>query len=208
MTRVMVFGASTTYGAWDKEGGWVDRLKRFCHQKSVADGLKCLVYNLGISGKSTTDMLKRFEFETKQRLKEGEETIFIIEAGTNDSRFVHSRGEKETPPEKFRENIRKIIALAKQFSENIVFVGPRPVDEKKTDPIPWNKDHSFRNKDIKKYNEILKSVCEEEGVHFIWLFEKLSGKRFLFEDGLHPNSEGHKKIYEIVRDFLQEKKIL
>ena len=30
----------------------------------------------------------------------------------------------------------------------------------------------------------------------------------LLDDGLHPNTEGHKKIFERVKAFLLEKKIL
>jgi len=30
----------------------------------------------------------------------------------------------------------------------------------------------------------------------------------LLEDGLHPNSTGHKKIYEIVKGFLVENRII
>jgi len=30
----------------------------------------------------------------------------------------------------------------------------------------------------------------------------------LLEDGLHPNSEGHKKIFESVKEFLIKNKII
>ena len=30
----------------------------------------------------------------------------------------------------------------------------------------------------------------------------------IFEDGLHPNPEGHKRIFELVKDFLVEKEII
>ena len=169
-----------------------------------------LIYNLGISGDKTTELLERFEFETKQRLKEGEETIFIFAIGGNDSQFVHSQNSHRTDLKKFKENIQKLIELARKFSSKIVFVGLHPVDETRTTPIPWNKDKSYKNEYIQKYNDVIKSVCTEEKVYFIEIFEKLikTDYRKLSEDGLHPNSRGHEKIFEIVKDFLVEKKII
>ncbi len=37
MTRILVFGPSTTYGAWDIEGGWVQRLRRYLDEKQLAE---------------------------------------------------------------------------------------------------------------------------------------------------------------------------
>jgi len=68
----------------------------------------------------------------------------------------------------------------------------------------------MRNKNIKKYNEILKKVCEEENAYFIEVFDKIAEmdyKEYL-TDGAHPDSVIHKKIFEIVRDFLLEKKLI
>lgn len=46
--RILIFGDSITYGAWDSEGGWADRLKRWAHQHYLANGTKLQVINLGI----------------------------------------------------------------------------------------------------------------------------------------------------------------
>lgn len=99
------------------------------------------------------------------------------------------------------------IALARS---QIIFIGLIPVDEKKTLPIPWGTDVNYKNEYVSKYNEIIKSVCQENNIQFIEMFEefmKLDYKKLL-EDGLHPNSEGHQKIFEIVKDFLIENKII
>jgi len=205
MTRILIFGDSITYGAWDKEGGWVQRLRKFLDERNLTDpNFYCLVYNLGISGNNSEDLLERFEFETKQRLKENEETIIIFSIGINDSQFVHSKGNYGVPINKFKDNIQKLIKLAQKFSSKIIFLGLTPVDEVKTTPIPWNTDKSYKNEYIEKYNEVILKVCKENKVHFIEIFEKLKVLNYqeLLEDGLHPNSKGHKKIFEIVKDFL------
>ena len=157
-----------------------------------------------ITGNTINDLLERFEFETKQRLKESEETIIVFAIGINDSYFVHSENSHRVPINKFKENIQKLTDLAKKFSSKIIFVGLTPVDETKTTPIPWDINKSYKNENIRKYNEIIKSVCEENEILFIEIFEdwiKLNYKNLL-EDGLHPNSEGHKKIFESVKEFL------
>jgi len=203
MTRILVFGDSITYGACDKEGGWVQRLRKFL-DKNYKD---YLVYNLGVSGNNSKDLLERFEFETKQRLKEDEETIIIFAIGINDSQFVHSKGNHRVPIDKFKDNIQKLIKLAQKFSSKIIFVGLTPVDEAKTTPIPWNTDKSYKNEYIEQYNQTIKETCREEKIYFIEIFEKLKGTDYqkLLEDGLHPNSDGHQRIFEIVKEFLIKK---
>jgi len=43
-------------------------------------------------------------------------------------------------------------------------------------------------------------VCEENNVLFLDIFGLLENNDF--EDGLHPNAEGHNKIFQKVRNFL------
>jgi len=205
MTQILIFGDSITYGAWDKEGGWVQRLRRFLDEKNLTSpDFYFVVYNLGISGNTSEDLLERFEFETKQRLKEHKETIVAFAIGINDSQFVHSEGDHRVPIEKFKSNLQKLIKLAQKFSLKIIFVGLTPVDEKRTTPIPWDSDKFYKNEYIEKYNQVIKKVCEENKIYFIEIFEKFkaTGYQELLEDGLHPNSKGHKRIFEIVKDFL------
>ena len=214
MTRVIVFGASITAGAWDTEGGWAQRLKNFLNERTISNISDMdswyFTYNLAVSGDTTEDLLERFEVETKQRLRGDEETIFIFGIGINDSQFVHSQNDLRTPPEKFRENIQKLIDLAQKFASKIIFVGFTPVDESKTTPIPWNTEFSYKNENVKKYDEIVKSACKENNVYFVEIFNqvmKLDYKKLL-EDGLHPNSEGHQRIFEIVKEFLIKNTII
>ena len=211
MLRILVFGASITYGAWDKEGGWVQRLRKFFDKNKPADTTaNHQVYNLAISGATTDDLLKRFEFEAKQKIIDKYETIIIFSLGMNDSQFVHSKNDLRAPTPEFQNNIQYLINQAKKFTPKIIFVGLTPVDESKTTPIAWNTDLSYKNEYTQKYNEHIKSVCRKNKVNFIDIyneFAKMDHKNLL-EDGLHPNSEGHNKIFEIVKDFLIQNKII
>ena len=179
--------------------------------RNLADSnFYCLVYNLRIPGNTFADLLERVEFETKQRLKADEETIIIYAIGINDSQFVHSKEKHNVPLDKFRENIQKLIDKAKEYSYKIAFLGLTPVDERKTISIPWNPDKSYKNEYIEKYDQAIKKACEENEIYFIEILERLKALNYqdLLEDGLHPNSKGHEKFFEIMRDFLIKNKII
>lgn len=211
MTHILIFGDSISYGAYDKEGGWVQRLRKFTDEKYLASqDIYSFVYNVSISGNDTNNLIERFESEAIRRVEEEEENILIFAIGINDSFFIHSKNGFKVDQDKFKENIEKLIELAREYSSKIIFVGPTPVEEAKTTPIPWDTDKSYKNENIRKYDEIIKSICEEKKVYFIEVFNTLSKLDYnaLLEDGAHPNSEGHKKIFEIVRDFLVENKII
>ncbi|MCH8741972.1 hypothetical protein IH779_03700 [Patescibacteria group bacterium] len=213
MAKILIFGDSIAHGAWDTEkGGWVQRTKSFLDEETLSESEnEHTIYNLGVSGNNTEDLLERFEFETKQRLKEDdEELIFIFAIGVNDSQFIHSKNGLKFSPEEYKSNLNQLLNLAKKFSSKIIFVGLTPVDEAKTTPIPWNTDKSYKNEYIKKFNDVLSEFCKEKKIYFIEIFKELIEKDYqsLLEDGLHPNSEGHKKVFEIVRDFIIKNKIL
>jgi len=201
MSTICVFGASITWGAFDDEkGGWVERLKTY-FWKSDND-----FYNLGISGDKSTDLLKRFKAECKAR----EPNVILISIGINDSQYINDRNNPRTPIGEFKDNIQKLIEIGQAFTGKIIFVGLNPVDESKTMPIPWSPEKYYTNENIQEYNNVVKSICEENNLSFIEIFDNWmkSDYKNLLEDGLHPNSKGHKKIFETVNDFLIQNKII
>jgi len=207
MVTILIFGGSTTYGKCDPDGGWAGRLRKHIDQNAKNIDSNS-VFNLGISGDTTEDVLRRFEFETKQRIKEDKDLIFIFSIGVNDTQFLHDKRDTMTSPEKFRKNLIKLMQMAQKFSPKIVFLGFQPVDESRTDP--WKPSKSYRMEHIEKYDKIVKEVCKETGVYFIDILPALrqGGYKNILYDGLHPNSEGHQKIFELVRDFLSEQKLI
>jgi len=217
MAQILVFGDSITLGAWDTEGGWVDRLKNFLNKRTLSipefwntDYIE--VYNLGISsisGENSSSLLERFESEAKRRLGEYE-TIIIIAIGKNDSCFLENKKSFLTPPEKFEKNVQKLIKLAQKYSSKIVFVGTAMVDESKTAPIYWDRNMHYKNEYLKQYSEIIKNICKEKKIYFIEVSETFmkAGYKKLLADGLHPNSKGHEIIFNIVKDFLLKEKII
>ncbi|MBU0707129.1 hypothetical protein KKG41_02020 [Patescibacteria group bacterium] len=200
MKNILVFGDSGSYGAWDINGGWVQRLRQSLDKENIKN-LKnfTLVYNSSISGNTTKDVLDRFNTETKAYLNESKVCTIIFSIGINDSRKINN--EHAVSPDEFKKNVIELINRAKKHTPIIVFVGPVPIH-----PIfvQWSKTETYDIKDIQNYGNIVKSACETNNVHFIELFDELLkiDHKELLQDELHYNTEGHKKIYELVKDFL------
>ena len=74
------------------------------------------------------------------------------------------------------------------------------VDETKTCPVFWDKTINYTNKDYKEYNEAIKDIAEKEKVKYIKMSDLLIKEDL--EDGLHPNSKGHQKLFLKIKDFI------
>ncbi len=212
--HILVFGTSTTYGAWDIEGGWVQRLRKFFDQKTIDSNYQdyYLVYNLGVSGDKSTNILERFESETRVRTDledKNQETIILFHLGINDCIYNEGIGGLEVSQEDFKNNYIELIGLAKNYSQKIVVIGSMPTDSR-VDPIPWAPGRHYRNEDVKKYNQIMEEVAKETEVEFLEIYEKFINQDYssLLADGVHMSSEGHRQFYEIVKDYLLENKII
>lgn len=214
--EIFVFGDSIVYGFFDLTGGWVQRLRVFIDQDNIKrvreTGISAksnLVYQLGRSGNRSVKVLQRFESEVEKRTIKRKETIIIFQIGINDSEFINLSDQNKVSLEDFSKNIQKTVDRSRKFTSKIVFVGLTPIDESRVDPIPWVPEHSYKNKEIQKYNQKIKEICEKNKVYFIELFDEIFDERIeLLEDGVHPNSEGHEKIFQIVKKYLIKNEII
>lgn len=210
MSQILIFGDSIAYGAWDGNGGWVQRLRKAVDKKIIASNQRfyCTIYNLSIDGNTSKNVLERLGAETKQRQQE-EETVFIFAIGGNDAVRINNKKLSVTNKD-FENNIKSLVKFSLKFSQKIFFIGIIPVDESKTNPLPWDKTMFNKNKSLIEYNGIIKSVCHKNKIQFVELFKtfiKLDYKKLL-EDGVHPNSKGHKIIFEIVKKYLTKNNII
>lgn len=191
--NICIFGDSIAWGHADIEkGGWANRLRIFLEEKY--DDIE--VYNLGVSGNITEDILKRFEAESETR----QANMLIFAIGINDSQYTESKDNPRTPLDKFKDNIKELITKSRNFTEEIIFIGFTDIDESKTMPIPWKMGIYYDKENIAIYDRVLKSVCEEEKVSYISLEGAIDSEGLV--DGVHPNSKGHEKIYQRINNFL------
>lgn len=209
--NILIFGSSITWGAWDIEGGWAQRLKSFCDNKAIATNFEMYnaVYCLGISGDKSTDLLERFESEIKARIDEDEKTLILVEIGINDSQFLLKENKHRVSPEEYKENIIRLIEITKELHVDLIFIGLTPVD-KRVDPTPWTPGKTYRLEFIKQYDEILRNVSEEYNIPHIKLIIKFPKDEYqnLLNDGLHPSTAGHKIMYEEVKKYLTEQGLI
>lgn len=193
--RICIFGDSITWGACDYEcGGWVERLKTFLlKNRDDVD-----VYNFGVSGNTTEDVLTRFEQEAL--IMKPEVVVFAI--GINDSQYPTSRDNPKIEQVVFEKNIQALVDRAKKITNKILFIGLTKVDETRVMPrIHKQKIKYYENEVIKKYDQIISDVCKRNSIPFINLFELLDLGDL--EDGLHPNSVGHKKMFEKIKSEIE-----
>lgn len=201
--RVLVFGDSITYGAWDTEAGWVERIKRQAHTQTVeSQGTrKMQIINLGIGGDSSTTILKRMPTETEARYSASWPFIFVITFGTNDERSID--GKIETPIEQFEANVRGIISLATRYTDKILFLGMPPTGK----PTVEFKGQKYSDKRVKEYEQRMRSIVEGAGLPFVPLrpaFEQAGLENLYAYDNIHPNDKGHQLIAETVAPKLKE----
>lgn len=196
---ICIFGDSITWGAWDPEkGGWGARLRSYFETNNI----EINVYNCGVSGDNTDDLLQRFKIEAIAR----EPNIIIFAIGINDSQYINSKDNPRVSIEKFQNNLQELVSQAKQITSKIIFVGLTKVDELKTIPISWDKIKYYDMENVSKYNSIIKNFCQKNKLTFIDMLDLLRNEDL--EEGLHPNINGHKKMFEKIKKFLIDNKIV
>jgi len=203
--RVLVFGDSIAQGFWSVDGGWVEKLRKHYDKLALEDlvnNKQPEIFNLGVSGDTTRNLLARIELETRVRTWHEDPLTVVLAIGTNDELFENN--EQAIRPEEFKANVKKILKLVRPLVDKIMFVGNAACDEKLTTPVFWSDIH-YTNNQLKNYEDYIKEIAQAEGVPFAPIFERFQAeqqRRNLLADGLHPNDEGHELIYQIVRPEL------
>jgi len=205
--RVLVFGDSIAQGFWSVDGGWVEKLRRHYDSLAIADlknNKQPEIFNLGVSGDTTRNLLSRIGPETKARKWPGDSLVVLLAIGTNDELFQNKR--QIVPPDEFKTNIQKILSILSPIADNIMLIGNAACEEKLTTPVFWG-DIYYTNEQIKKYEDYIAEIARSEKIAFVPIFEKFSNKmknKQLLADGLHPNDEGHEFIFQLVQPQLDK----
>ena len=207
MKCILCFGDSITFGE-EENGGWCELLKIFFEGKDEDNA----VYNLGINGQTSTELLERFEIESNARIKftnPDDKYTTIVAIGTNDAKY-NGRISKDTPrttTKQFEKNIFELIKKAKFFKQKITFLGLPPVDEMRANNR--GKLSSFTNRRINELNNIIKECCKKESIPFLDLNKTMIAQNYknMLADGLHPNSKGYAFMFKEIKTFLEENEL-
>lgn len=183
--EIGVWGDSITYGKCDSEAlGWVGRIR-----KSSPIGEDGHVYNRGIGGDTSEDVLKRFAVEVESI----EPEVIVFAIGINDSKYPAGATENLVSVEKFKKNMGSLIKRAKEHSTKIYIVSCTSV----VDESPRSSGTRFTNEQIAIYNSFLKELAESESLQFIDVSNVLDTLTDL-QDGLHPNAKGYEKLAQVI----------
>ncbi|MEX2014116.1 MAG: GDSL-type esterase/lipase family protein [Parcubacteria group bacterium] len=179
--EIGAWGDSITYGAGDATGlGWVGLLRNHFYDKDYG------VYNRGICGDTTQDILKRFDTEVSSI----EPNLIILAIGINDSKIPEGQTENKVPFTQFQKNIKELIDKAKSKAKKVIVIGLTEVNEQTISSSP-----AFRNETISKYDSYLKEIAGVEDISYIDMRGVLDIQSDL-EDGTHPNAKGYKKMFD------------
>lgn len=154
----------------------------------------CGVYNRGICGDTTEDILRRFDIEVSSI----EPDLILIAVGINDSKFPNGGSENKVPFERFQGNINTLVVKATEKAQKVVLIGLTEVNEAIINEVPIGSSSSvFKNEVIQKYDAHLEALAEKEGVAFVSMKKTLDTTSDLM-DGLHPNAAGYEKMFKAI----------
>lgn len=202
--KIVVLGDSLVYGFGDPEGGgWVERLRR---QWMYAESSGHVVYNLGVRGNRVSQVCDRLEHEFRHRgeLRNRVPDVLILSVGVNDSSRVQSlNGRNYTDFAEYQKIVQNLLDQARCLCP-VLFVGMVPVDEHR---MPFQGCLYYNHADQYHYKEAMKQACLERQIPYLDIFEswlnrgELWWRSRLSEDGLHPNVEGYKTLFEEVLNW-------
>ena len=197
---VCVFGDSVVWGAClPKREAWADLLRNYLEAKSQ---FEVELYNLGIDRDTSTNLLARIELEASVRRPD----VIIIAIGANDSIFRLNKHQDVTELQ-FIENLNSLLNIAFTFTKKVVFVGLGKGDDTDTVPLKRSTTGKCYSKEVTKlYNDYIKKFSFDHDIPFVDVFGQLTDADF--DDGLHPNIAGHKKIFDLVRNKLEDQGIV
>ena len=178
--QILVFGDSLSsgYGITEDEG-WVAKLADLL----VAEHK---VANASVSGEDTVTGLVRLP----ALLELNEPDLVIIELGGND-------GLRAYQLEKTRENLDKMISLAKKSGAKVVLAGIR---------IPPNYGPRY----TQGFANLFPELAREQQVAFLNMYIEdivLDSKK-MQSDGIHPAANAQPEIANYVHEFLLEENLL
>lgn len=196
--NIGIVGDSIAHGFYDAEDlGWVARLGKMILRTHSGE---YTFNNMSQAGDNVADAYHRALNEVGSRWF----YLIIVNIGINDLR----RRKNSDLQLDFSEGARlmywqKLLDFLQKTGAKIVVTDLLPVVESK-----YTEDASLirYNRDVKRYNELIKSVCLEKGVAFYeryneWIKRDL---QTLYQDATHPNAQGHQLLAEDMLAYLEK----
>ncbi|MFT4934190.1 MAG: acyl-CoA thioesterase-1 [Pseudoalteromonas distincta] len=179
--RILAFGDSYVAGVGDPaHQGWLGR--------ALTGRPEVTLYNLGVRGDTSADVLARWSDEAQARLSPAEPCGLVFAFGRNDANGVEGR-----PRLTAAQSLKNAHQLLTEGATRgaVLMIGPPPAEEPAL---------AARLEDL---NEAFKALCARLRVPYIdvlrplavsgtWLAEAQAG------DGAHPGAAGYQQMAELV----------
>ncbi len=205
--RVLIFGDSIAQGFYDEQGGWATRLvNEYLGQEVAGVSNVPTLFNLGISGDTTKNLNDRFEAEASARIDKSSDNALVFAIGTNDT--IYRGNDVDSTPEEYRQKLSNLVDMARAYSDKLLFVSLFPVIDELLQPFPWSSSGKcYSTERMKLFNDTLVAFCNDNDLRLVdvWSdYERHSDLKTLFFDGIHPNSNGHQIIVDLVKPELEK----
>jgi lysophospholipase L1-like esterase len=210
MPRVFIDGSSTAYGLWGgQEGGWGERVKRaHMPDEPSPDGKRPLwkVYNLASPHRTINEIVSQLPEFIENYRRDDNTLIAVVMVGQIESRYTGDSLQPDMPIEKFENSLRNLAAVALQQSVKLVLVGTTPVVEDKVKSVGHLACH-YDMEQRTAYDSTISSISSEVDAPYVHIMtpllnEQKTGNIVMDVDGLHPNSNGHALIYDLVHPVI------
>jgi lysophospholipase L1-like esterase len=196
--KLIVLGDSGVYGWGDPiEGGWCERLRR--HWMGLPEGP--VLYPLGVRGDGLERVAARLRAEVGCRgeLRRQQPQGILLAVGLNDTaRVGRADGRPQLDPQGFLYGLEQLLLQARAMAPVLV-MGLTPVCD---EAMPFAEVLWYGLEAVRRYEALLEEACLEADVPFLPMLEALLADpqwpEWLNADGLHLNSDGHRRVYERV----------
>ena len=200
--RFMLFGDSITQFGIDPQ------ILGFGTLLANAYSRKVDVINRGLSGYTTKKGLEMLPFIVEEWASHPPDLVTIF-FGANDAVSPDPPNNVHIPLEDYVENLKLIVSQLKQGFPNVqlLLISPPPADDSQT---RLRKESWFRprlNKVVQEYAQACVETAAELELPSIdtWtLFQNEKRWQKMFKDGVHFSAAGHKFMYKILQQHIDE----
>ncbi len=203
--KLIIMGDSGVYGWGDIEGGgWSERLR----QNWIKIENSPIIYSLGVRGDGLEKLAKRYknEWESRGELRRKVPEGLLISIGLNDTARIGTKdGRPQLTEEAFKFGLKRLISQIKEEVQ-VMMIGLTPVNE---EAMPFAECLWYSNNYCSIYEKKIEETCLELNIPFLSIHNKMtkeySWKKLISTDGIHLNSDGHKWIFNQLKewDFLK-----
>ncbi len=199
--RIVTLGDSITKGVRPGVTG-SETFAALLESRARAAGYEAEVINVGIGGERTDQALTRFERDVISKSP----GILTVMYGANDSYVDPGQPGPRLSPERFRENLEKIVDLAQGAGIRVILM-TEPRWGANPKPNGLGEHPNLR---LAEFMKVVREVAREKKVALVDHFEEWTRREkdgldlaTVTTDLLHPNPAGHRLLADTIWPVLE-----